>query len=166
VAALEGGGEGVRVLNVSSDHDHNRTVVTLVGAPEAVLAAMFAGIAKAAELISLDEHQGEHPRLGATDVVPFVPLRDVTLAECVALARRLGERVGRELGLPVYLYEAAATRPERQNLENVRRGQYEKLKEEIATQPKREPDFGPRRIGAGGAVIIGARPSWWPTTST
>ncbi len=157
VAALETGGEGVRVLNVSSDHDHNRTVVTLVGAPEAVLAAMFAGIAKAAELINLDEHQGAHPRLGATDVVPFVPLHAVTLDECVALARRLGERVGRELGLPVYLYEAAATRPERQNLENIRRGQYEKLKDEIATLPRREPDYGPRRVGPAGAVIIGAR---------
>jgi len=157
VAALEaGGGEGVRVLHVSSDRDHNRSVVTLVGAPEAVVGAMFAGIAKAAELINLDEHQGGHPRLGATDVVPFVPLRGVTLDECVALARRLGERVGRELGLPVYLYEAAATRPERQNLENIRRGQYEKLKDEI-TQPKREPDFGPRRVGPAGAVIIGAR---------
>ena len=157
VTALETGGEGVRVLNVSSDHDHNRTVVTLVGQPEAVLAAMFAGIAQAAALINLDQHQGEHPRLGATDVVPFVPLRDVTLAECVVLARRLGERVGRELGLPVYLYEAAATRPERQNLENIRRGQYEKLKTDIAADPKREPDFGPRRVGPAGAVVIGAR---------
>lgn len=157
VAALENGGAGVRVLNVSSDPDHNRTVVTLAGPPEGVLAAMFAGIAKAAELINLDEHQGAHPRLGATDVVPFVPLHGVTLAECVALAQRLGERVGRELGLPVYLYEAAATRPERQSLENIRRGQYEKLKVEIATQPKREPDYGPRRVGPAGAVIIGAR---------
>ncbi|MCC7358676.1 MAG: glutamate formimidoyltransferase [Anaerolineales bacterium] len=157
VTALETGGESVRVLNVSSDDDHNRTVVTLVGPPEGVLSAMFAGIATAAQLINLDQHQGEHPRLGATDVVPFVPLRDVTLEACVALARRLGERVGRELGLPVYLYEAAATRPERQNLENIRRGQYEKLKVEIAADPKREPDYGPRRVGPAGAVVIGAR---------
>jgi glutamate formiminotransferase/formiminotetrahydrofolate cyclodeaminase len=158
VAALRAGGcDGVRVLNVSSDLDHNRTVVTLAGAPAAMEAALFAGIARAAELINLDEHQGQHPRLGATDVVPFVPLRGVTLDDCVALARRLGARVGAELGLPVYLYEAAATRPERQNLENVRRGEYEKLKLEIAAEPGRAPDFGPRLVGPAGAVIIGAR---------
>jgi len=158
VAAIRAaGGADLRVLNVSSDLDHNRTVVTLVGAPAAVEAALFAGIARAAGLINLDEHQGQHPRLGATDVVPFVPLRGVTLADCVAMAQRLGERVGRELGLPVYLYEAAATRPERQNLENVRRGEYETLKTEIATLPRREPDYGPRQVGPAGAVIIGAR---------
>jgi len=143
VAAMEsGGGAEVRVLNVSSDRDHNRTVVTLVGAPAGVENAAFAGVAQAAELIDLNTHRGAHPRLGATDVVPFVPLRGVSLAECVALARRLGERVGRELNIPVYLYEAAATRPERENLENIRRGEYEKLKDEIATRPAREPDFG------------------------
>jgi glutamate formiminotransferase/formiminotetrahydrofolate cyclodeaminase len=158
VAAIErAGAGGLRVLNVSSDLDHNRTVVTCAGQPAALEAAIFAGIARAAELINLDEHQGQHPRLGATDVVPFVPLRGVSLDDCVALARRLGERVGRELGLPVYLYEAAATRPERQNLENVRRGEYEALKAEIAASPRREPDFGPRQVGPAGAVIIGAR---------
>ncbi len=159
VAALEkAGGADVRVLNVSSDQDHNRTVVTFVGSPAGVEAAMFAGLARAAELIDLNEHSGAHPRLGATDVVPFVPIRDVTMAECVAMAKRLGERVGRELGIPVYLYEAAATRPERENLENVRRGEYELLKEEIATNPRREPDFGPKRLGPAGATVIGARP--------
>jgi glutamate formiminotransferase/formiminotetrahydrofolate cyclodeaminase len=158
VAAMEmAGGEGLRILNVSSDKDHNRTVVTMAGRPAAVEAAAFAGIQKAAALIDLDQHRGEHPRMGATDVVPFVPIRDVSLDECVAMARRLGERVGGELGLPVYLYEAAATRPERQNLENVRRGEYEKLKEEIASLPAREPDFGPRQVGPAGAVVIGAR---------
>jgi glutamate formiminotransferase/formiminotetrahydrofolate cyclodeaminase len=158
VAAIErAGGGGMRVLHVTSDLDHNRTVVTCAGRPEAMEAAIFAGIAKAAELINLDEHQGQHPRLGAADVVPFVPLRGVSLADCVAMARRLGERVGRELGLPVYLYEAAATRPERQNLENVRRGEYEALKTEIGTAPRREPDFGPSQVGPAGAVIIGAR---------
>jgi glutamate formiminotransferase/formiminotetrahydrofolate cyclodeaminase len=158
VAAIErAGAGGMRVLHVSSDLDHNRTVVTCAGQPEAMQAAIFAGIARAAELINLDEHQGQHPRLGATDVVPFVPLRGVTLDDCVAMARRLGERVGRELGLPVYLYEAAATRPERQNLENVRRGEYEALKAEIAASPRREPDFGPRQVGPAGAVVIGAR---------
>jgi glutamate formiminotransferase/formiminotetrahydrofolate cyclodeaminase len=132
-------------------------VVTMAGTPAAAEAAAFAGIQKAAALIDLNQHHGQHPRLGATDVVPFVPVRGVTLEECVALARRLGERVGNELGLPVYLYEAAATRPERQNLEDVRRGEYEKLKDEIATAAAREPDFGPRRVGPAGAVIIGAR---------
>ena len=149
VAAMElAGGEGLRILNVSSDQDHNRTVVTMAGQPAATEAAAFAGIQKAAALIDLNQHHGEHPRLGATDVVPFVPVRGMSLDDCVAMARRLGERVGRELGLPVYLYEAAASRPERQNLENVRRGEYEKLKEEIATVPGREPDFGPR-VGPG-----------------
>ena len=158
VAAMEAaGGQALRILNVSSDRDHNRTVVTLAGAPAAVEAAAFAGIQRAAALIDLNLHRGEHPRLGATDVVPFVPIRDISLGECVAIARRLGARVGAELGLPVYLYEAAATRPERQNLEDVRRGQYEKLREEIATSPAREPDFGPRQVGPAGAVIIGAR---------
>jgi glutamate formiminotransferase/formiminotetrahydrofolate cyclodeaminase len=123
VAALEGaGGPSLRVLNVSSDLDHNRTVVTLVGSPDDLEGAVFAGIARAASLIDLNHHQGAHPRLGATDVVPFVPLRGVSLDDCVMLARRVAERVGRELNLPVYLYEAAATRPERQNLENIRRG--------------------------------------------
>ena len=158
VAAIEAaGGDGLRVLDVSSDLDHNRTVVTLIGQPAALEAGLFAGIGRAAALIDLNQHQGQHPRLGATDVVPFIPVRDVSLAECVAMAQRLGERVGRELNLPVYLYEAAATRPERQNLENIRRGEYEKIKEEIATVPSREPDFGPRQMGPAGAVVIGAR---------
>jgi len=158
VAAIRSaGGEQVQVLDVSSDADHNRTVVTFVGDPEAVSAAAFAGIARAAELIDLDRHQGEHPRLGATDVVPFVPIRGISLADCVALAVRLGERVGRELGLPVYLYEAAAAIPERANLADVRKGEYELLKQEIGVNPKRTPDFGPERVGPAGAVIIGAR---------
>jgi glutamate formiminotransferase/formiminotetrahydrofolate cyclodeaminase len=158
VAAIEaGGGAEVRVINVSSDNDHNRTVVTFVGSPAGVEAAAFAGIAQAAALIDLNVHRGEHPRLGATDVVPFIPIRDVTMADCVALAKHLGERVGRELNIPVYLYEAAATRPERTNLENVRRGEYEKLKDEIATNPAREPDYGPRQVGPAGGTVIGAR---------
>jgi len=159
VAALQqAGGAEVRVLDVSSDTDHNRTVVTFVGSPSSAEAAMFAAIAKAAELINLDQHTGEHPRLGATDVVPFIPIRDITMPECVAIARRLGERVGRELNIPVYLYESAATRPERESLENIRRGQYEAIKEEIATRPERAPDYGPLRLGPAGAVVIGARP--------
>lgn len=148
---------GVSVLDVESDADHNRSVVTLVGEPEAVLEAAWQGIAAAAGLIDLDQHQGAHPRLGATDVVPFVPLRNMTMAECVALAQRLGQRVGSELQIPVYLYEAAATRPERVNLADVRRGQYELLKSEIAANPARTPDYGPSRVGTAGATIIGAR---------
>jgi glutamate formiminotransferase/formiminotetrahydrofolate cyclodeaminase len=148
----------VRLLDVSSDLDHNRTVVTFVGDAAAVEAAAFAGIAKAAELIDLDQHTGAHPRLGATDVVPFVPIRQATMDDCVAIVRRLGERIGRELNLPVYLYEAAATRPDRQNLENIRRGQYEGLKNEISVNPDRRPDFGPLRLGKAGATVIGARP--------
>lgn len=151
------GGDQVQVLDVSSDADHNRTVVTFVGSPAGVSAAAFAGIRRAAELIDLDRHTGAHPRLGASDVVPFVPVRGVSLADCVALARSLGERVGRELGLPVYLYEAAATTPDRANLADVRKGEYELLKEELGVNPRRAPDFGPTRLGPAGAVIIGAR---------
>ena len=148
---------GVTVLDRHSDSDHNRTVVTYIGTPAAVEEAAFQGIRKAAELINLDGHTGSHPRIGATDVVPFVPISGVSMEECVAMARRLGERVGRELNLPVYLYEEAATRPERVNLENIRRGQYEGLKAEIETHPERNPDFGPAHLGPAGATVIGAR---------
>ncbi len=146
------------VLDRHSDLDHNRTVLTFVGPPAAVEEAAFQSIAKAAELIDLDQHTGEHPRIGAADVVPFVPIRDISMPECVLIARRLGERVGSQLDIPVYLYEEAATRPERKNLENIRRGQYETLKAEIGTLPERDPDFGPKRVGPAGAVVIGARP--------
>lgn len=147
----------VWILDVESDADHNRSVITCVGEPEAALEAMFRAIQKAAELIDLNQHEGEHPRIGATDVVPFVPLRGVTMDDCVELARRLGRRVGEELGIPVYLYEAAATRPDRENLANIRRGEYEGLKEAIKTDPNRVPDFGPRELGPAGATVIGAR---------
>jgi len=119
--------------------------------------AAFAAIAKAAELIDLNQHTGQHPRIGATDVVPFVPVSGVTLEECVALAKRVGERVGNELKIPVYLYEAAATRPDHENLENIRRGQYEGLKAEIESNPDRAPDYGPAQLGPAGATVIGAR---------
>ncbi|MDP2995738.1 MAG: glutamate formimidoyltransferase [Anaerolineales bacterium] len=148
---------GVTELDRHSDSDHNRTVVTYVGAPAAVEEAAFQGIRKAAELINLDGHTGSHPRIGATDVVPFVPISGISMEDCVAMACRLGERVGRELNIPVYLYEEAATQPERVNLENIRRGQYEGLKAEIETQPERKPDFGPARLGPAGATVIGAR---------
>jgi glutamate formiminotransferase / formiminotetrahydrofolate cyclodeaminase len=148
---------GVHILDRHSDLDHNRTVVTMIGAPAAVEEAAFQSIKKAAELINLDQHSGAHPRIGATDVVPFVPIADITMNECVEIARRLGKRVADELAIPVYLYEDAATRPERQNLEYIRKGQYEGLKEEILTHPDRSPDFGPNRLGTAGATVIGAR---------
>lgn len=148
---------GVRLLDRHSDLDHNRTVLTFVGELQMVEEAAFRSIAKAAELINLDQHTGQHPRIGATDVVPFVPLSGVSMADCVDIARRLGRRVGEELGIPVYLYEEAATRPERQNLENLRRGQYEALKVEMGVKPERDPDFGPSRVGPAGATVIGAR---------
>lgn len=128
----------VQVLDVQSDADHNRSVVTIVGPPQATLQAAFQAVATAAQLIDLDHHRGEHPRMGATDVVPFVPVRGVTMEDCVALARQLGERVGRELDIPVYLYEEAATRPERRNLADVRRGEYEGLRQAISTDPDRD----------------------------
>jgi len=147
----------VRVLDVESDGDHNRSVVTLIGPPAAIQEAAFQGIKMAAQVIDLDTHRGEHPRLGATDVVPFIPIHGVQMQECIALARDLGRRVGEELGIPVYLYERAALRPERENLEDVRRGEYEQLKQEIGHNPARDPDFGPCKLGKAGATIIGAR---------
>jgi len=149
--------EGVSLLDRHSDVDHNRTVLTFAGTPDGVEEAAYRAIAKAAELIDLDHHTGEHPRIGATDVVPFVPIRGVSMADCVTIAQKLGKRVGEELSIPVYLYEEAATRPGRKNLEDIRRGEYEGLKEEIATNPERAPDFGPMRVGPAGATVIGAR---------
>lgn len=149
--------EGVTLLDRHSDMDHNRTVLTFVGPPDAVEEAAFRSIAKAAELIDLDHHRGEHPRIGATDVVPFVPISGLTMQDSVQIARHLGQRVGKELNIPVYLYEEAATRPERTHLENLRRGQYEALKREMGTNPERDPDFGPNFVGPAGATVIGAR---------
>lgn len=148
---------GVGVLDRHSDLDHNRTVLTFVGEPAAVEAAAFAAIAKAAELIDLEQHQGEHPRIGATDVVPFVPISGMTMVECVEMARRLGQRVADELAIPVYFYEEAAQRPERRNLEDIRRGEYEGLKQAVLEDPTRVPDLGPARLGSAGATVIGAR---------
>ena len=152
------GTAGVALLDSSSDRDHNRSVMTFVGDAQAVEEAAFAAIAKAADLIDMTRHEGGHPRIGATDVVPFVPVRGATMEECVEIARRLGERVGTELAIPVYLYESAATRPDRVNLADIRRGEYEELRKTIESDPDREPDFGPARIGSAGATVIGARP--------
>src|SRR6266852_1752484 len=147
--------DGVSVLDVSSDSSHNRSVITFVAPVEAAVDAAFAGIKAAADRIDLSSHTGEHPRIGATDVVPFVPLEDSTMDDCIALARELGERVGRELKIPVYLYERAATRPARVNLADVRRGQFEGLGTELGTNPERDPDFGPHAIHpSAGAVAI------------
>ena len=151
--------ESVHILDVSSDASHNRSVITFVATVDRAVDAAFAGIAKARELIDLTTHQGEHPRVGATDVVPFIPLEGATMEDCVALARRLGDRVGRELEIPVYLYERAATRPDRENLADVRRGEFEGLRSELGANPARNPDFGPTRVHpTAGAVVIGARP--------
>jgi glutamate formiminotransferase/formiminotetrahydrofolate cyclodeaminase len=150
---------GAVMLDVSSDASHNRTVVTFVAPIEAAVEAAYRGVAKARELIDLTTHTGEHPRIGATDVCPFIPLGDTTMEECVALARELGARVGRDLAIPVFLYERAASRPERANLADVRRGEFEKARDEIGTNPDRVPDFGPNHVHpTAGATVIGARP--------
>ncbi|HEX7600380.1 MAG TPA: glutamate formimidoyltransferase, partial [Polyangiaceae bacterium] len=148
---------GVTLLNVEPGVDTHRTVVTFVGSPEAVEQAAFLGIARAAQLIDMSKHAGAHPRMGATDVCPFVPVEGVTMDECAAIARRLGERVGRELEIPVYLYEEAATRPERRSLSDIRRGEYEGLAKKLA-DPAWQPDFGPARFDPrAGVTVIGAR---------
>jgi glutamate formiminotransferase/formiminotetrahydrofolate cyclodeaminase len=150
---------GAHILDVSSDASHNRTVVTFVAPIDVVADAAFAGIREARKHIDLTTHSGEHPRMGAADVVPFIPLDGATMEDCIALARQLGERVGRELEIPVFLYERAATRPDRENLADVRRGEFEGLRDEIGKTPQRTPDFGPSQVHAtAGAVAIGARP--------
>jgi glutamate formiminotransferase len=149
---------GVTVLDLHADPTHNRMVLTFVGGPEAVALAACRSAAQAARLIDMTEHQGEHPRIGATDVIPFVPVAGATMETCVELANAVGRQLGEELGIPVYLYARAARRPERVRLPDVRRGQYEALRESIATDPARAPDFGPTRIGTAGATAVGARP--------
>lgn len=148
---------GVLLLDVSSDHDHNRTVVTFAGEPDVVAEGAYRGIREAAARIDLSAHSGEHPRIGAADVVPFIPLREYPMAACADLARELGRRVGNDLGIPVYLYDAAAQRPDRTTLPQVRRDRYEVLRETILTDRSRTPDFGPARLGTAGAVAVGAR---------
>jgi glutamate formiminotransferase len=150
---------GVKLVDHSLDASHNRAVVTFVGAPREAGEAAFRAIAKAKELIDLTQHQGEHPRIGATDVVPFVPLEGSSMEECVRTAHALGERVGRELEIPVYFYEAAALRPERRNLPDVRNIGFEKLRLAVASDPARKPDAGPQDHlhPTAGATVIGAR---------
>lgn len=149
---------GVSVLDLHADAVHNRMVLTFVGSPSAVAEAAFRCIEQASTLIDLTQHQGEHPRMGATDVVPFVPVSGVTMDACIELANQVGQRVGLELQIPVYLYARAARRPDRVRLPDVRRGQFEGIREAIVTDPDRAPDYGPARLGPAGATAIGARP--------
>ena len=159
IVAAIGSVPAVRVLDREMDADHNRCVITFVGDRHGVAEAAFRGAEKAVELIDMTLHKGEHPRVGALDVLPFVPVASVTMEDCVALARQVGKRIADELRVPVYLYEAAATRPDRRALPDVRRGEYEGLKVEIETNPDRKPDFGPSKIHpTAGACIVGARP--------
>jgi glutamate formiminotransferase / formiminotetrahydrofolate cyclodeaminase len=149
---------GVYLLDREMDADHNRCVITLVGEREPIQEAAVRGVGKAAELIDLTKHQGAHPRMGAADVVPFIPIDGVTIEDCVAMARHVGEQIWKRHQVPVYLYEAAATTPERANLENIRRGQFEGIRDEIATNPARKPDYGePRVHPTAGATVVGAR---------
>jgi glutamate formiminotransferase len=146
------------VLHHTSDPDHNRTVITFAGEPEPVLEAAVRLAARSVELIDLNRHRGVHPRLGALDVLPFVPLGETTLEDCVALAHRAGERIWRELGIPVYFYQAAALRPDRIPLENVRKGQFEGVREAVLLDETKSPDLGgPSLHPTAGAVIVGAR---------
>ena len=149
---------GVYLLDREMDADHNRCVITLVGDRENIAEAAIRGVGKAAELIDLTKHQGAHPRMGAADVVPFIPISGVTIDDCVTIARKVGEEIWKRYQIPVYFYEAAANTPERQNLENIRRGQFEGIRDEIATNPARKPDVGePRVHPTAGATVVGAR---------
>ena len=149
---------GVYLLDKEMDADHNRCVITLVGDRDAIAEAAIRGVGKAAELIDLNKHNGAHPRIGAADVVPFIPIEGVSLEDCVAIARHVGAEIWKRHRVPVYLYEAAATRPERQNLENIRRGQFEGVRAEVATNADRRPDFGEAALHtSAGATVVGAR---------
>jgi len=149
---------GVYLLDREMDSDHNRCVITLVGEREAIQEAAIRGVGKASEVIDLTKHQGAHPRMGSADVVPFIPIDGVTIEDCVAMARHVGAEIYGRFNIPVYLYEAAATTPERQNLENIRRGQFEGIRADIATNPARKPDFGECSVHpTAGATVVGAR---------
>ena len=150
--------EGVRLLDWSMDSDHNRSVITVAGAPAAIVESAVRAVGKAAELINLNRQTGVHPRIGAADVIPFVPVSGISLDQCAVLARQAGAEIWRRHQIPVYFYEAAAARPDRANLEDVRRGQFEQLREDARTQPKRRPDIGgPALHSTAGACAVGAR---------
>ncbi|MEN3326271.1 MAG: glutamate formiminotransferase / 5-formyltetrahydrofolate cyclo-ligase [Acidobacteriota bacterium] len=147
------------VLDMHIDPDHNRSVITFVATPETVVSAAVCAVRRASELIDMRTHQGEHPRLGATDVLPFVPVRGVTMDDCVQIAHEAGAIIARDLSIPVYFYERAALREERVNLEDVRRGALELLREQISVNPDRAPDVGPTQVHeSAGAIAVGARP--------
>src|SRR5260221_5903454 len=149
---------GVSLLDREMDADHNRCVITIVGDREAIAEAAIRGVGKASELIDLTNHQGANPLNGASDVIPFIPIEGVTIEDCVAIARKAGEEIWKRFKIPVYLYESAATNPDRQNLENIRRGQFEGLREDILVNPARCPDFGdPRCHPTAGANVGGGR---------
>lgn len=149
--------DGVKLLDYSMDKDHNRSVVTFIGEPKSVVDAAFAACKKASELIDLRNHIGEHPRMGATDVIPLIPISDVTMEECIELSKDLGRRIGEELGISVYLYEKSATSPNRENLANVRKGQYEGMAKKLQEMDW-GPDFGPRELNVrAGVTAVGAR---------
>lgn len=159
IAAAIAGVDGIRLLDREMDANHNRSVITFIGDRTSVADAAMAGARQAVSLIDMNAHRGEHPRIGALDVLPFVPVTGVTMDDCVQIARTVGRRIADELGVPVYLYEAAATRPDRVALPEIRRGEYEGLKSEILTDPDRKPDFGPPRLHpTAGASVVGARP--------
>jgi glutamate formiminotransferase len=150
--------EGVKLLDYSSDKDHNRTVITFVGTPEAVAEAAFLVAKRATELIDMRTHKGEHPRMGAVDVIPFIPISEVTVAEAIEISRQVGARIGQELNMSVVLYESSASAPHRENLADIRKGQYEKMKEKLK-EPLWTPDFGPTDLNEkSGVVAVGARP--------
>src|SRR3954462_8849463 len=150
--------DGVYLLDREMDTDHNRCVITLVGDRDAIAEAAIRGVGKAAELIDLTKHQGAHPRMGAADVIPFIPIEGVSLEDCVQISRKVGEEIWKRYQIPVDVYEAAAKSPERQNLENIRRGQFEGIRDEIATNAARKPDIGEARVHpTAGATVVGAR---------
>jgi glutamate formiminotransferase len=158
IAGAIGSIPGAILLDRETDADHNRSVITFAGAPEAVLEGALAGVAKAVELIDLTKHRGAHPRIGAADVMPFVPIEGVTMEECVRLAWRAGEEIWRRFHVPVYFYEAAARRSGRERLENIRRGQFEGLRDAVRTDPERRPDVGDAELHpTAGATVVGAR---------
>jgi len=146
-----------RIVDIQHDPDYNRAVITFVGTPEAILTANIDAAKKAIELIDMNTHKGQHPRIGAVDVVPFVPAQNVSIEECIELSIKFAEAMAKE-GLPVYLYEESARKLERKNIDNIRKGEYEKLKEAIKTDPDRKPDYGPSEFHpTAGAIITGAR---------
>ncbi len=158
IAAAMGSATGVTLLDRELDADHNRSVITFAGPGEAVAEAAVRGVGQAVALIDLSRHQGVHPRIGAADVVPFIPLKGVTLEDCVRIARSVGEEIWRRFGVPVYFYEAAALRRDRRNLAELRRGQFEGLREEVLSNPDRRPDLGDARLHpTAGATAVGAR---------